>query len=305
MRLSKKDKLFLLSLLPLATSVLALLILIIFAILLRSLQAINKFGLELLVSSVWSPEQEIYGVLAPLIGSLATSVIATLTALILSIPLAIAASEYLKGFIKNVFSSLIELAGGMPTIIYAVWASEYLVPFLKTYVMEPLHRLLPFIPLFSCKPITGFSIFAAGVAIGISVVPYVTALILESYNSIPAMYKEACYGIGAYRHEAVSILLSLSRPAIVASLLLGFARALGETTIAVTTVGSSMYLSSCLFAPGYTVAALIATQFANANLYMYAESVLYTAALIVTVIATILSFYGSVIMVRWRSRIVV
>jgi phosphate transport system permease protein len=303
--MTRKDKLFFISLLPLSSSLLTILVLSIATVALKSLDSLQTFGLNLLISSTWNPERGVYGFLAPLIGSVTTSILAVITALFLSLPLTIVIAEYLRGIVKNVVSSIVELMGGMPTIIYAVWASQYLVPFLKEFIMEPLHNVFKFIPLFSCRPITGFSIFASGISIGISIVPYVTAIILEAYQSIPLAYREACYGIGATRYESIKIMLSLARPAIVAALILGFARSLGETTIAAVTVGNSMYLSSCLFAPGYTVSALIASQFANAHLYPYAESVLYASILFVMMISIALSFYGSSTIIRWRSRIVV
>jgi len=303
--MTRKDRLFFISLLPLSSSLLAILVLSIATVALKSLDSLQTFGLNLLISSTWNPEIGVYGFLAPLIGSVTTSILAVITALFLSLPLTIIIAEYLRGIVKNVVSSIVELVGGMPTIIYAVWASQYLVPFLKEFIMEPLHNVFKFIPLFSCRPITGFSIFASGISIGISIVPYVTAIILEAYQSIPLAYREACYGIGATRYESIRIMLSLARPAIVAALILGFARSLGETTIAAVTVGNSMYLSSCLFAPGYTVSALIASQFANAHLYPYAESVLYASILFVMMISIALSFYGSSTIIRWRSRIVV
>jgi phosphate transport system permease protein len=303
--MTRKDKLFFISLLPLSSSLLTILVLSIATVALKSLDSLQTFGLNLLISSTWNPERGVYGFLAPLIGSVTTSILAVITALFLSLPLTIIIAEYLRGIVKNVVSSIVELVGGMPTIIYAVWASQYLVPFLKEFIMEPLHNVFKFIPLFSCRPITGFSIFASGISIGISIVPYVTAIILEAYQSIPLAYREACYGIGATRYESIKIMLSLARPAIVAALILGFARSLGETTIAAVTVGNSMYLSSCLFAPGYTVSALIASQFANAHLYPYAESVLYASILFVMMISIALSFYGSSTIIRWRSRIVV
>jgi phosphate transport system permease protein len=303
--MTRKDKLFFISLLPLSSSLLTILVLSIATVALKSLDSLQTFGLNLLISSTWNPEIGVYGFLAPLVGSVTTSILAVITALFLSLPLTIIIAEYLRGIVKNVVSSIVELVGGMPTIIYAVWASQYLVPFLKEFIMEPLHNVFKFIPLFSCRPITGFSIFASGISIGISIVPYVTAIILEAYQSIPLAYREACCGIGATRYESIKIMLSLARPAIVAALILGFARSLGETTIAAVTVGNSMYLSSCLFAPGYTVSALIASQFANAHLYPYAESVLYASILFVMMISIALSFYGSSIIIRWRSRIVV
>uniref|UniRef100_A0A7C2ZPX7 Phosphate ABC transporter permease subunit PstC n=1 Tax=Ignisphaera aggregans TaxID=334771 RepID=A0A7C2ZPX7_9CREN len=293
------------SLLPFSLSLLAILIISIIVIMQRSLEALQVFGYRLFISSTWNPEIGVYGLLAPLVGSIVTSLLAVFFALVFSLPLTITITEHLRGISKKIVTSIVELMGGIPTIVYAVWASQYLVPFLKTFIMEPLHRMFSFIPLFSCRPATGFSVLSAGFAIGISIIPYVTALMIEAYHSIPIAYKEACYGIGATRYETIRIMLSLSRPAILAALILGLARSLGETTIAVATVGNSMYLSACLFAPSYTVPALIASQFANAHLYAHAESVLYTSILVVMLISVMLSFYASTILIRWRSRIVV
>ncbi|MEM3926846.1 MAG: phosphate ABC transporter permease subunit PstC [Desulfurococcaceae archaeon] len=305
MHLSRKDKVFFLSLIPFSVILLGILIVAVITISSNSIESIRVFGLKLLVSNIWDPENGRYGLLAPIVGSIVTSTLAVLTALVLSLPLSILIAEYLHGSIRNMFSSIVELMGGLPTIIYAIWASTYLAPILKNHIMDPLHMYLSIIPLFSCKPITGFTVFTAGISIGISIVPYVTAMVLEAYQSIPSIYKEACLGIGATKYESVKIMISLARPAILASLILGFARSLGETTIAVATIGNSMYLSACVFSPGYTVSALIASQFANAYLYEYAESVLYLSALTVLLIAIVLSFIGLSIIIKWRGKIVV
>lgn len=301
----KHDKLFLVSLMPTAVIISGILI-IFFAILLsRSLQSTYVFGLELFTQSIWDPEKEVYGIVAPIVGTLITSLMAVGISLAFSIPLAILVVEFLRGRLRDIFSSMVELMGGMPTIIYAVWSLHYLAPFLRSYIMTPLHNYLGFIPFFSCRPITGLSMFTAGIAIGISLVPYTASIVIESYKLIPITYREACLGVGATRYETIGILLSLAKPAIIASAILGFARASGETTIAVTTIGNSMYLSPCLFAPGYTVSALIASQYENAGLYNYAESVLHVAALVVLIITFILSFIGLRILSIWRVKIVV
>lgn len=305
MGISKKDKLFFLSLTPFSISLLAILIVTILVLVSRSFESFGVYGLSLLTTSIWDPEHGRYGLLAAIVGSITTSILATLTALLFSVPLAILLAEYLHGLARDLMSSIIELMSGVPTIIYAMWSSTYLAPVLKTYAMDPLSMYLSFIPIFSCRPVTAFTVFTAGISIGISLTPYVTAMVLESYQSIPIAYKEACLGMGATRYETIKILLSLAKPAVVASIILGFARALGETTIAVATVGNSMYLGPCIFSPGYTVSALIASQFGNAYLYRYAESVLYSSALVVLVIAIILSFIGLSIMSGWRRRVVV
>jgi phosphate transport system permease protein len=301
---SKRDKLLFMSLIPFSISLLSMLLLLISISLFNSIESLSAYGLSLFAKTVWDPENGVYGVLGPILGTLITSLISVSVSLVFSLSFAITIAEYLKGYSKKIISSIAEFMGGLPTIIYAVWASEYLVPFLKNNIMEPLHALLPFIPLFSCRPITGFSTFVAGVALGISTVPYVASIILEAYENIPLTYREACYGIGATKYEAIKILLSLTKPAIIAALILGFARSLGETTIVAFTVGNSMTLTPCLFAPGYTVSALVASQFANAFLYHHAESVLYASMLVTTLISIILSLYASKLIIDWRSRVV-
>lgn len=299
------DKIFLISFLPTAIVVSSILVIFFTALLRYSYEAINVFGLKLFVESVWNPQKEIYGIAAPIIGTFIASSIAVIVSLFFSIPLSILVLEFLRGKARDVLSSMVELMGGIPTIVYAVWSLNYLTPFLKIYVMEPLHSYLGFLPFFSCKPVVGLSIFTAGIAIGVSLTPYMTSIIIESYKLIPSMYREACLGIGATRYETTKILLSLAKPAIIAAAILGFARAAGETTIAVATVGNTMSLSSCLFAPGSTVSALIASQYENAGLYVYAESVLYTSALVTLTATLILSFIGLRILDRWRVKIVV
>ena len=305
MKMGRKDKLFFFSLIPFSLSLLAILTITVSLLATKSIESLKAFGLSLFTSSIWDPEHGRYGFLAALAGSIITSMLATLTTLALSTPLAILIAEYLHGLARDFISSIVELMSGTPTIIYAMWASTYFAPILKTYVMDPLSTYLSFIPIFSCRPITAFTVFTAGVAIGISITPYVTAMVIESYQSIPVAFKEACLGMGATRYETIKILLSLTKPAILASTILGFARALGETTIAVTTVGNLMYLSTCIFSPGYTVSAIIASQFGNAYLYRYAESALYASALVVLAVAVVLSFVGISIMSRWRRRVVV
>lgn len=298
------DKVFFISFLPISIIVASILVVFFITLLNYSLSAIKVFGLRLFIESAWDPEKELYGVAAPVIGTFITSFIAVVASLFFSIPLSIFVLEFLRGRLRDVLASIVELMGGVPTIVYAIWSLNYLTVFLKSYVMEPLHRYLGFIPLFSCKPIAGLSIFTAGVAIGISLVPYMTSIIIESYRLIPSMYREACLGIGATRYETIRILFSLARPAIIAATLLGFARATGETTIAVATIGNAISLSSCILGPGSTVSALIASQYENASLYMYAGPVLYASALLILVVTLILSFIGLRILERWRVRIV-
>lgn len=305
MKRSKTDTLFFISLTPSAIVVVGLILLFLIVVFSRSRESLTVYGINLLTSTGWSPEQEVYGILSPIVGTFVVSAISTLIALLLSIPLSVFIVEYLKGFLRDLFSSLVELMGGMPTVIYAVWALRYLVPVMREMVLEPLYVYLGFIPIFSCKPVAGFSLLTAGLVIGISITPFTTSIIMESYKLIPTTYREACLGIGATRYELVRSMLSISKPAILAAAVLGFARASGETTIAATVVGNAFTTQMCIIGPGYTVPALIASQYENANLYKYAESVLYVAASIILLATLFASFVGLRILERWRLRIVV
>lgn len=303
---SRHDRLFFLKLLPVSMFLISILVTFFAVVLLKSDDALKNFGLSLLYSDVWNPELEIYGLLPPIVGTFVTSVIAVATALALSIPLTIFIAEVVSSnFLRNVLLSTIELMGGIPTVIYAVWGLNTLAPFLRDYVMMPLSKYLRFIPIFSCEPLTGTTVLTAGLLLGVANTPYLTAITYSAYQSIPITYKEACLGIGATKYETVRILLPLLRPAIAAATLLGLARAMGDTTIAAVTIGNSMTLNACILLPGYTVSALIASQFGNASFYRYAESVLYLGALIILITALVLSFIGLLLLSKWRVRIVV
>lgn len=302
---ARSDKIFLLSTLPSAIVVIGLIGVTLLVVGSRAYDSMRIYGARLFIDNVWSPEREEYGLLSPIAGTFIVSFLATLLSLIFSIPLTIFLSEILRGRIKDLFSSLIELMSGLPTVIYAVWGLNYLAPLIKDHILDPLHTYLGFIPLFSCKPLTGLSLLTASIVLGISLVPYTTSIIYESYRMIPLAYREACLGIGATRYELVKTMLSISKPAILASSILSFARASGETTIAATLVGNAYTSSLCILGPGYTVPALIANQYANANLYIHAESVLYSAALVILLTTLVLSLTGLRILERWRLRIVV
>jgi phosphate transport system permease protein len=301
--LSEKDKIFYFSLLPPALTTLGLLALIVSTIGAKAALVLPQ-ALAILAANVWDPENERYGLLAPVLGTLVVASIAGAVSLVLGLPLTLAVAELLRGRLGSVLQTLLEMTSAFPTVVIGLWSARYLAPFLSENVMKPLYSSFGFIPTFSCRPLGGYSLLTAGLAIGFSVVPYTASIMIESYRLIPSTYREACYGIGATRYETARILVSLARPAIAGSVLLGVARAMGETTIAAMTVGNAMNISACLFEPSYTVPALIAAQFGNANLYRYAEPVLYLAALVFLALALVLSAVGFKLVSGWRVRIV-
>ncbi len=270
----------------------------------NSLKIFEKEGLAIYFTNVWNaaevPEEEFYGVLAAIYGSIYTSVIAILIALPLSISYAIFIVDYAPRKIREWLIIASDIMAGLPTILYGIWGAFILVPFLKKYIMEPLYENFSFIPLFSYPPTTGFSYLSAGVLLGIMVTPFATAIIREAYRMIPHTYKEGLYSLGATRYEATKVLIKYIKPAIVAGTILAFGRAIGETVAVSLVIGNTFNIDISLFAPGYTISSLIANQFGNAFIYEYMVSALFAAGLSLFFIGLVINILALYILKRWR-----
>ena len=304
-KMSRHDRLFLLSLIPFACIAIAAFIFLFEALVYVSIPIFKKEGISFITSSTWAPNENnpnasFYGIASALFGTFVTSAIALVIALPIALSATIFFNEVLPASIRGLLSSIIDLAAGIPTIIYGLWGLTILAPFLKIHVMQPLYTYLGFIPLFSCQPLTGYTLFTAGVVLGIMIIPYIFALVNEAYMSIPVKYREALASMGARCYESSRILLSMIKPAIIGASLLGLGRACSETVAVALVVGNAPSISSCLFTPGYTISSLIATQFANAGLYKYMMNALYGAGLILLIIGLTLTFLGIITVNKTR-----
>jgi phosphate transport system permease protein len=307
--LHRSDKLLCYSLLPFASIIVAAFILLFIVISYVSFPAVERYGISILTTARWAPneanpESSVYGLLAPLFGTLVSSTIAVILALPVAISVVLVLEEYAPQRLREVIGSIIELMAGLPTIVYGLWGLEVLAPVLRKHVYSPLHDLLGFIPLFSCRPITGFNLATAGVLLAIMILPYMVAVARDAYRSIPFTYREAALAIGATRYEYAKIMLGLARPGIIAAALLGFGRAAGETVAVALVVGNTPYVGACLFKPAYTISSLIANQFANANLYPYMISVLFFGGLLLLLIGMVANTVAVVMIERVRKRLV-
>ncbi|NPA97520.1 MAG: phosphate ABC transporter permease subunit PstC [Crenarchaeota archaeon] len=299
-----RDRLFFLSLLPLASLTVAAFLAIAALFVYESLPAFLHEGVELIAGTRWSPStspsEAFYGLLPAIVGTAVTSCLALAIAVPLSLGAALFVNEYLPHRLRGAVSTLIDAAAGMPTVVYGLWGLYVLAPLMQSVVAEPLHRYLGFVPLFSCRPVSGYSLLTAGVLLAIMITPYTFAAIYEAYRSLPTSVREAAYSIGATRAQVCSILLPAIRPAILSAALLGLGRAASETVAVTMVVGNAPTLTSCLLSPGVTITSLIATQFGEASLYPYMTSALYAAGLVLLAIGLGLSTYGLVALSRWR-----
>ncbi len=295
------------TLLPFAAIVVAAFIALFTVLAYESAPALLHYGLKLFAETRWAPSERgepVYGLLAPLYGTLVSASIAVILALPVAISVTLVLEEYSPSWLREALGSLIEVMAGLPTIVYGLWGLEVLAPLLRETVYNPLHGLLGFIPLFSCKPVTGYGLATAGVLLAIMILPYTTAVVRDAYKSIPFAYREAALSIGANRYEYARIMMGMIKPSIMAAALLGFGRAAGETVAVALVVGNVPNLDPCVFKPAYTVSSLIANQFTMAPLYPYMMSVLFTGGLILLIIGVAANLIAVALLERGRRLLV-
>ncbi|MEM4581041.1 MAG: phosphate ABC transporter permease subunit PstC [Candidatus Korarchaeum sp.] len=303
--LPKYDRGFFLLLLPFASIVFVVFIALTYVVLSVSYPSISKFGTKLFTENVWRPSEAgeefvRYGLLAPLYGTLVTSFIAATIALPLSLSTVYLVEELARSKLREILSTTIDLMAGLPTVLYGLWGVEVMIPFIRDSLMTPLHSYLPWIPLFSCEPLSGASFLSAGILLAIMIIPFMHSLVQDAYRSIPRTYREAALSLGANRYEYFRVMLSMIKPAVIASLLLGLGRASSETVAVALVVGNSFNLSPCLFSPGYTIPSLIANQFSESNFYPYMQSALYAGGLVLLLLGVASSITGLIMMRKVR-----
>lgn len=269
-------------------------------VVLVSMEAFRTYGLNIIFTSRWDPISQVYGLLPALIGTVLTSLISALVVVPISISLMFLIGDLLPPLPSRLLHRLVEVMGSLPTVIYGLWGGAVLSQFLRDCVYIPLNRYLGFLPLFSCRPLSGQNILTAGLVLGLSMVPFASSLLIQGYRLLPKKYLEAAYSLGFYRFEAYRLLLSIMKPIIVASVLLSLSRAFGETTIVVLTIGNAYLLTPCLLNPGSTVSSWIVNQFESSFLYPGAFQALYSGVLLVMVLSLALSYIGILLISRWQ-----
>jgi len=273
----------------------------------NSLPAFQREGWDVYFKNIWIaseiPQKEYYGILAPIWGSIYTSLIALAVALPLSMSYSIFVVDYLPHRVKEFMTIVSDIMAGLPTIIYGIWGAFFLVPFIKNWIMMPIYNLLSFLPMFSKEPTSGFSFLSAGVLLGIMITPFVSAVVREAYSIMPHTYREAAYSLGLTKYEATKILIGYIKPATMSGVILGFGRAIGETVAVSLVVGNAFNLTANPFSPGYTISSLIATQYGNSFIYEHMTSVLYAAGLFLFFIGLIINLLGIYILRRWKKNV--
>jgi phosphate transport system permease protein len=266
------DKLFEWLTLAMALAVVALVFLVGWQLARGSSLAIRHFGFHFLATSVWDPVAEQYGALPFIYGTVVSSLIALVIAVPLSIATAIYLTELAPLWIRQPLVSLIEMLAAIPSVILGLWGIFVMIPWLRDYPFPLLQKLLSWTPFFR-GPIYGVSMLAGGIIIAVMILPIITSVSREILRSVPNLQREAAYALGATRWEVTRIaVLSYARKGLFGAIILGLGRALGETMAVTMVIGNTPQIRASLFAPGYTLASVIANEFTEATTDMYLEA---------------------------------
>lgn len=291
------DRIYRATILFFALCVPLLLLLIFVEVGLAGWPALRHFGLGFLTSSAWDPVNGDFGAAPAILGTLITSLIALVIATPLALGSAIFLSEFSPAWLRQPLSFLIDLLAAVPSVVYGLWGMFVLLPILRTPVMPFLRDTLHLgaTPFFS-GPAYGPSVLAAGLILAIMVLPYIAAVSREVLIAVPRAQREAALALGATRWETIiGAVVPYARTGIFGGIILGLGRALGETMAVTMVIGNRQQLSASLFAPGYTMASLIANGFAEAgttgfhmSALMAVGFVLFLITLVVNIIARML-----------------
>ena len=263
-----------------AAALLVLIILggIIFSLVWGSVPALRAFGVSFLYEEVWNPVTEKFGAIAPIYGTIVTSLIAMLIAVPVGLFIALFLTELCPMWLRRPIGIAIELLAGIPSIIYGIWGLFVFAPFLQQYVQPFLIDLFGNIPILStlfAGPPYGIGVFTAGLILAIMVLPFITSISRDVFEAVPPVLKEAAYGLGCTTWEVARyVVLPYTRVGVIGGVMLGLGRALGETMAVTFVIGNAHRISGSLLAPGTTISATIANEFTEA------VGDLYTSALI-------------------------
>jgi phosphate transport system permease protein len=265
----------------------------IFVELLRTSQlSIAKFGFHFWVTRIWDPVAGQFGALPFIWGTLYSSVLAILLSAPVAIGIAIFLSELSPRPLRTPLAFMTELLAAIPSIVYGLWGIFVLVPLVrKLEVVTPVW--MKKIPLFEGPPL-GVGMLSAGLILAVMVIPFTSSVAREVLKAVPSTQREAAYALGATRWEAIQAAVRYGRTGIIGAVMLGFGRAIGETMAVTMVIGNSPRLSLSLFAPQYTMAAVIANEFTEADTDLYLNAlieiglVLFVITLVINALSRLL-----------------
>jgi len=257
-----------------AASVVALFTLLTVVLWNESLPALRTFGARFLVSTEWNPVRERFGAGIAIMGTLVTTGIAMLVAVPLSLGIAIFLSELAPHRLRTPIGAAVELLAAVPSIVYGMWGLFVVAPLMADTVQPWLGAHLGFLPFFR-GPAMGVGMLTAGLILALMIVPYIASVSRDVFLMTPRELKEAGYGLGCTTWEIIrDIVIPHGRKGVMGAVFLGMGRALGETMAVTFVIGNAYHLSWSLFAPGNSIASILANEFTEADGDVYLSSLI-------------------------------
>ncbi len=240
--------------------------------------ALRHFGFEFVAREVWNPVTDEFGALAPIYGTVVTSLLAMLLAVPTGFGIALFLTELCPPALKRPIGVAVELLAAVPSIIFGIWGLFVLAPILQRtvqpWLIHHVGRLPGIGPLFKGPPY-GIGILTASIVLAIMVLPFIAATMRDVFDTVPTMLKESGYGLGATTWEVIwHVVVPHSRVGMVGGVMLGLGRALGETMAVTFVIGNAHRISTSLLAPGTTISSSIANEFTEAVGDLYTSSLI-------------------------------
>jgi phosphate transport system permease protein len=285
------DQIFKFAMLLCGLAVLGTLVLIVYQLVLRSGPSWHAFGFKFFTGHDWDPVNEQFGAMPFIYGTLVSSLLALIIAVPLSIGVAVFTTEMCPKALRGPLSFFVELLAAIPSVVYGLWAIFVLVPLLSGYVEPFLSKTLGWTGFFTGPPY-GISMLAAGIILAIMIIPIISSISREVLMVVPQHQREAALALGATRWEMIRMgVLRNARAGIVGAVILGLGRALGETMAVTMVIGNRPEIAKSLFAPGYSMASVLANEFSEAtgDVYLSALIEIGLALFIVTIVVNALA----------------
>jgi phosphate transport system permease protein len=277
-----------------ALLVLSILFGVFLSLIIGAVPALQAFGLDFLTTQSWNPVTEKFGALAPIYGTILTSLIAMGIAVPVGIGIAIFITELCPPLLRRPIAIAIELLAGIPSIIYGIWGLFVFAPFLQQHVQPAVINLFSGVPILNelfAGPPYGIGMFTAGLILAIMVIPFISSISRDVFETTPSVLKESAYALGATTWEVIwSVVLPYSRAGVLGGVMLGLGRALGETMAVTFVIGNAHKIAASIMAPGTTISATIANEFTEAVGDIYTSSLIALGLILFVITFIVLAF---------------
>ncbi len=260
---------------------------------LNSLLTIREYGFGFLTGSRWIPADNVFGALPFIYGTIVSSLLALIISVPISLGIAVFLVEQAPKKIATPIAFLVELLAAIPSVVYGLWGIFVLAPFIRNYLGVFLEKYFGFLPFFQGR-LTGIGMLTGGIILALMITPIITAVVRDVLLAVPDTQREAALALGATKWETSQIVLGNAASGIAGAVILGLGRALGETMAITMVIGNSPQITASLFEPAYTIASVLAANFADATEELYLSAliemglVLFLVTFIVNALAKLL-----------------